>query len=343
MRFLTHSFFVRSISLCLTFLAFSQIQLHAQEIKFPEFDQSLMRNGQSTLAYRRFLESPVYSPMKKKIRYIKNEFKNLYKKNILTFNNDSKAVTKIPRVIHQIWLGSPVPEKFKTWINSWKNMKGWQYKLWTDADVKKISLHNQALYDNAKNFGEKSDILRYEILFNEGGLYVDIDFENCDSELIEKLGNSFDFYAGFEPIEHWALMKRVLLGNAIIGSVAGHPILQNLIFDMAENYSKFSKNGKVPNTVIATGPGYFTEKVIEYNQSENIAFSNIFLPPTFLYPINLIESENESADALIKLIRPETAGIHYWSGSWIENHKKPLAKKQGVEFIMQIPEFDPSL
>jgi mannosyltransferase OCH1-like enzyme len=35
----------------------------------------------------------------------------------------------------------------------------------------------QAAFDRASNFGEKSDIWRYEILFRLGGVYVDTDFE----------------------------------------------------------------------------------------------------------------------------------------------------------------------
>lgn len=35
----------------------------------------------------------------------------------------------------------------------------------------------QKAFDAAKNYGEKSDILRYEILFVYGGVYADVDVE----------------------------------------------------------------------------------------------------------------------------------------------------------------------
>ena len=34
---------------------------------------------------------------------------------------------------------------------------------------------NKDLYHKASNFGMKADILRYEIVYREGGIYIDVD------------------------------------------------------------------------------------------------------------------------------------------------------------------------
>lgn len=42
----------------------------------------------------------------------------------------------------------------------------WEHRLWTEAEVAKTfpeGLRNQAAFDAAPNFGEKADILRYEV------------------------------------------------------------------------------------------------------------------------------------------------------------------------------------
>ena len=49
--------------------------------------------------------------------------------------------------------------------------------LWTDEQVAGLTLFNQAAFDAAPNFGEKSDILRYELLYAFGGVYVDVDLQ----------------------------------------------------------------------------------------------------------------------------------------------------------------------
>lgn len=49
--------------------------------------------------------------------------------------------------------------------------------LWTDEHVARLPLFNRAEYDKATNYGAKSDILRYELLYVYGGVYVDCDMQ----------------------------------------------------------------------------------------------------------------------------------------------------------------------
>lgn len=87
----------------------------------------------------------------------------------------------IPLKIHHIWLGSPLPEAFARLRESWLARHGghssqgsghersnsssipWEVRLWTDADINAFGLENRGAYDAAQNFGQKSDILRYEV------------------------------------------------------------------------------------------------------------------------------------------------------------------------------------
>lgn len=103
--------------------------------------------------------------------------KMLYERNNLGTIQPSPQ-PKIPKIIHQIWLGSPLPKQYKKYQKSWRHHHpDWEYKLWTDADVEAFQLHNKKLFDEAKNYGEKSDIFRYEILHRYGGVYIDTDIE----------------------------------------------------------------------------------------------------------------------------------------------------------------------
>ncbi|GAI63343.1 unnamed protein product, partial [marine sediment metagenome] len=85
---------------------------------------------------------------------------------------------RIPKIIHQIWLGSPFPEKYAYFQSTWQlHHPDWEYKLWTEKEIEEFGLTNKAAYDESTNYGQKSDIARYEILYRIGGLYVDTDFE----------------------------------------------------------------------------------------------------------------------------------------------------------------------
>ena len=142
----------------------------------------------------------------------------------------------IPKIIHQIWLGSarPSSSKYMAWFASWiTHHPGWAIRWWHDADVVALrqrgEFRNARAFDAAENFGEKSDILRYEILLRHGGLYVDTDMECLASfERLHKGGHSvgnghLSFYTGFSNT------ATVELNNGIIGSVPGHSILRKLV------------------------------------------------------------------------------------------------------------------
>jgi mannosyltransferase OCH1-like enzyme len=160
-----------------------------------EFDDAMQKGS-----FLEVLASTTQSPDQtlKKIGVSAQElfdfFKKLYDKHNPT-QIQADSTVKIPKIIHQIWLGSPVPECFKAFMKSWElHHPGWTYILWTDEKVKTLTLYNQDLFDAATNFGEKADILRYELLYFFGGVYAD-----CDQECLRSLDflhHLYDFYIG---------------------------------------------------------------------------------------------------------------------------------------------------
>src|SRR5260221_2380858 len=89
-----------------------------------------------------------------------NFFKQIYEE--LNFSVIStNAEPKIPKIIHQIWLGSDVPEEFIALQQSWIEHhlgRNWLYKLWTDEAVAVMELHKKIFYDATDNNAVKSDI-----------------------------------------------------------------------------------------------------------------------------------------------------------------------------------------
>ncbi len=147
---------------------------------------------------------------------------------------------RIPKVIHFIWIGPrPFPlesvENVRTWI---ANNPGWAIKFWTDRErpapapevemVQIKDLHFLKLadcYSKSDNYGEKSDLLRYEILYREGGVYVDHDVK-C-FKAFDPLNAAYDFYCGIDMPFHSGLPSSVFPTNNLIGIRPGHPILMH--------------------------------------------------------------------------------------------------------------------
>ena len=83
----------------------------------------------------------------------------------------------IPKIIHYIWLGGkPLPKVAKECIESWeKYCPDYEIKRWDESNLNlDINKYCRQAYDCGK-YAFASDVLRYDILYNEGGIYLDID------------------------------------------------------------------------------------------------------------------------------------------------------------------------
>jgi len=283
--------------------------------QYMEFDTSMGKGGK----YHRLLmkmdgckygDHVYYSGT---IKELYNFFKNMFNSNNLSVKK-VKPKNPIPKIIHQIWVGGPLPEKYKLLQYSWMKMHpDWEYKLWTDEDAKNFDMKNREFYEKATNYGEKADIFRYEILHKFGGLYVDIDFE-CLAPL-DKLNENYEFYTGVGHLDQFYLSVK----NGLIASIAGHPILKHCI----ENIKKSSKLDKV---VLRTGPVHFTKLFIHVVQ--NIVNTDdykqiIALPATYFYPVGTKERNMRGQELEEKLKKyPEAYGIHYWDSNWLEGREQ---------------------
>ncbi len=294
------------------FYSFSNLEA---KIAYPDFDQSMLRIGLGLEA-----TDPGFNIRNRKRYQSRNQqliefFRAMYYKNIEEAAHDQSAL-RIPRIVHQIWIGSPVPDNFREWMSTWMNLEGWEYKLWTDAEISQLSLYNRVLYDQSTNYGEKSDIVRLEILSMFGGVYVDVDLECINPEIFEELHHSFDFYIGFEPLEHGFTNKFNMFKvcNAIIASAPDHPLIRDLIENLKANYLAYMR---YCNAVQRTGPSYLTRLICEHELSGTHHKRNMYLPCTFFYPVSEPETRYLVQHPELALpITSETAGIHYWYGSW---------------------------
>jgi inositol phosphorylceramide mannosyltransferase catalytic subunit len=223
-------------------------------------------------------------------------------------NNLMYAVEpSIPKIIHQIWLGSPLPERYQNVQQTWKDYHPeWQYILWTDSDIEALVLANKEAYDAAPNYGEKSDIARYEILYRFGGLYVDSDFECLQS--FDIFHHCCDFYAG---VAYGAIP---VIYNGLIGAVPGHPILKACV----ENIVCFNGENEPFATLERTGPAYFTRCF--FSQIATCTDRSVIFPVTYFYPWPDFDRYNRSREHIWSYIRPESYAVHHWHTSWCDGN-----------------------
>lgn len=119
----------------------------------------------------------------------------------------------IPRKIHYCWHGSgEMPQLAKDCIASWhRYMPNWEYKLWNEDNFDINSTSYTAEAYAAGKYAFVSDYVRLFALYNEGGLYLDVDFEVYKSfdDLLENKA-----FAGFEGSKRNPVMMGVCASEA---------------------------------------------------------------------------------------------------------------------------------
>ncbi len=175
-------------------------------------------------------------------------FKEVYEQNI-AYLQHLPTHMKIPKVIHFIWVGPKAfpfesVENVRTWI---AHHPDWKIKFWSDR--KRVLPHPsmelclietlspfrlKALYRRSDNYAEKSDLLRLEILYNEGGVYADHDIKCFKS--FDSLNRAYDFYCGMEVPYPTSLSSSVLPTNNILGARPGHPLIPRCMEWLEENW-----------------------------------------------------------------------------------------------------------
>ena len=173
----------------------------------------------------------------------------------------------IPLVQHRIWIGPPLPDRYAEWLERWEDLHpAWEHRLWTEDNLP--TLRNQDLYDRAEEITTRSpnqfraDVVRYELLYEHGGVYLDMDFEPVRA--IDPLMNGHPWV-----IRH----ARRFVGNAAMSFPAKHPAMREAIDRLPASCRRYP-----PGTMntLRSGPQYWTPIARRHRVRE--------LPEHFFFP-----------------------------------------------------------
>jgi hypothetical protein len=212
----------------------------------------------------------------------------------------------IPKVIHYIWFGgNPLPPLAEQCIASWKRcMPDYEIKRWDENnfDVCACDYTSEA-YEHGK-WAFVSDYARFQILYEEGGVYLD-----TDVELIKPLDDILEQgpYMGFEtdpapgvngtvaPGLGLAANPGLGLYKTIIDSYKGdHFVKPNGVFDQTTIV--------VRTTDILRGLG-----MREVSGIQEVAGVRLY-PKEYFCPQDFLTKETH--------ITENTHSIHHYDASW---------------------------
>jgi inositol phosphorylceramide mannosyltransferase catalytic subunit len=233
-------------------------------------------------------------------------FEDNYNKYYLEYKGDKTPV--IPKNIHFIWLGGPIPQKYKRLQDTWrKHHPTWNIKIWNDRDAQEFGMVNKLVFDCTDNLGIKSDIFRYEILYRHGGIYVDTDYE-CFKPFDDLL--YLDFFAGGGWNE-WPVVF-----NGLLACTAGNKYMKLILKTIYER--------QIPNgTVIIlefSGCDFITPLYVKYLATAKE--KTVIFPNHFFYPmpadirLDVREDNEESRKRVYSYIKPNSYCVHLFYCSW---------------------------
>lgn len=185
----------------------------------------------------------------------------------------------IPKKIHIIWIGDE-SKRPNACIDSWKkNHPDYEVKVWGNAEYEELT------WRNAKHMKAMwrweicgvSDLMRWEILYNEGGFYVDAD-STCIRPLDEWMRHcrtiacyeNEELRPGLVATGFMGVVPRLAFADRIVERLRRNPFLVEIPF--------FPNRIRHPRAWKSVGPGAFTKALKREHLHATIMPSSFFLP-----------------------------------------------------------------
>jgi GT2 family glycosyltransferase len=156
----------------------------------------------------------------------------------MTSTNDD-GTYPIPKILHQFWLGdqSIRPTKF---LDTWKaKHPDWEYILWTEEEIERRGV----VFECGRQIAEieeingKADIVRWEILYQFGGVAMD-----ADSYCLETMEP--DIF--LSPVQGWSTFENEIARKGLVACGAmGFPPRATLLRDIIDHIQKLDLHPSV--------------------------------------------------------------------------------------------------
>lgn len=190
--------------------------------------------------------------------------------------------SEIPKVIHQTYYKKVLPAEIQQNIDYLKSINpDWEYRLYDNADIEAyIDKHYPQLLTVYKKINPtygaaKADFFRYLLIYNEGGVYLDIKssltkplneilfptdryllshWQNEHGQIHENIGHQNGVNHAFGELQQWHIV-----------AAKGHPFLKAVIENVCNNIKKYNPyihdTGQW-GTLNLTGPIAYTSSIL---------------------------------------------------------------------------------
>ena len=208
---------------------------------------------------------------------------------------EDKCITEqIPKKLHWIWFGTEIPDKYVNNIVETATINpGWEIFLWSELPSQQLEdrlaqehgcmynfknvteylntpgvLINGDLIKSEKNLAGKSDYLRLEVLYIEGGIYLDTD--SYSVQAFDNFGDLFRWPFGTYIPEGY---HKGTIQNSIFGFAADSVFLLHALKLTRENCLTYQRCG----VMTGAGPDFLTAAHYYFDDSDIVLFHQDYL------------------------------------------------------------------
>lgn len=226
------------------------------------------------------------------------------KKPIDGFRKNEETI--IPKKIHYVWLGGkPIPERLQIYIDGWKKLcPDYEIIRWDESNYDVMKHDYMKTAYACKKWGFVSDYARLDIIYNEGGIYLDTDVEliRRPDELLYN-----DAFIGFER------MGTINSGSGF-GAKRGFPIIKEMrdFYDTVEFIDSDNPND------MTLCPIYETQLLRRHGLKLTGDFQ--IVDDMSVYPVMYFNAKSLYTDTM--RLTDETISIHHCTWTWAGEKSK---------------------
>lgn len=229
--------------------------------------------------------------------------------------------TKIPKIIHYIWLGTrELDDTSKKCMKTWSEiLSDYEVKKWGDAECKDIIQKNRYAREayEAKKYAFVSDYLRLYVLYHYGGVYMDTDVQVFKS--IDRFLNE----AAFSCFENKEQIPTALMASSKHNEWVG------MLLKYYDDIPFVKENGEFDLTTnVDTITNLSKDWGFAPNGEEQILKSGVHIyTKDYFCPIDTSNQKND-------MFTENTYAAHLYNGSWRSPMRQKLSKikkKLGID------------
>jgi len=293
-----------------------------------ERDVEELRLGERTSAGDRATraEASDERELSERMKPLARKASELSSKEKAMFANATSTPKLVPRLVHQTYKSrKALTERDRASMKTWSDANpGWEMRFYDDEDCKRfVSEHFPDYYQayaSLEKKVEQSDFFRYLVVLKFGGVYADVDTE-CRRPLDDFIhakdtlivGWENEFFTDSQAYSRHFVRRRQVLNWAFAGA-PGHPVLVAVAEHINQGSRKVFSGSTNRNTLERTGPGAFTDALMDHFEKlragEGNAFWNVRALPKVNFGTHPLGEEGVSQD------HPDVVIAHRYSGGW---------------------------